>query len=144
MRMKKVYKEAEIALRKSQEDIKKYVDRKRSEIEEYQVGDYMLLSTKYLKYQMQERQLEKLMKRFVEPYKVKKIILTNTIELELPSSIKIHPVVNISRVHRYKDQVKDQKKEQPVLVVIKGEKEYKVEKILNKRKFREKNKYLVW
>ena len=144
MRMKKVYKEAEIALRKSQEDIKKYVDRKRSEIEEYQVGDYMLLSTKYLKYQMQERQLEKLMKRFVEPYKVKKIILTNTIELELPSSIKIHPVVNISRVHRYKDQVKDQKKEQPVLVVIKGEKEYKVKKILNKRKFREKNKYLVW
>jgi len=93
---------------------------------------------------MQERQLEKIMKRFVEPYKVKKIILTNTIELELPSSIKIHPVVNISRVHRYKDQVKDQKKEQPVLVVIKGEKEYKVKKILNKRKFREKNKYLVW
>jgi len=144
MRMKKVYEEAKIALKKSQEDIKKYVNRKRSEVEEYQVGDYMLLSTKYLKYQIQERQLEKLMERFVEPYKVKKIILTNTIELELPSSIKIHPVVNVSRVHKYKDQVENQKKEQLVLVVIKGEKEYKVKKILNKRKFREKNKYLVW
>jgi len=66
MRMKKVHEETEIALRKSQEDIKKYIDRKKSEVEEYQVGDYMLLSTKYLKYQMQERQLEKLMEIFVE------------------------------------------------------------------------------
>jgi len=32
----------------------------------------------------------------VEPYKVKEIVSTNAIELELPSSIKIHPVVNIS------------------------------------------------
>ena len=47
----------------------------------------------------------------MDPYKVKRIILTNTIELELPSTIKIYPVVNISRVHIYKDQIEDQKKE---------------------------------
>ena len=35
---------------------------------------------------------------FVEPYKVKGIVLTNAIELELPSSIKIYPVVNVSQV----------------------------------------------
>ena len=35
----------------------------------------------------------------------KKIILTNAIELNLPSTVKIHPVVNVSRVYRYKDQV---------------------------------------
>jgi len=29
---------------------------------------------------------------------MKRIISTNVIELELPSTIKIHPVVNISRV----------------------------------------------
>ena len=34
--------------------------------------------------------------QFVGPYRVKGIILTNVIELELPSSIKIHPVVNVS------------------------------------------------
>jgi len=39
---------------------------------------------------------EKLTKWFVGPYKVKGIILTNAIELELPSFIKIHPVVNVS------------------------------------------------
>jgi len=74
---------------------------------------------------------------------VKRIILTNAIELELPSTIKIHPVVNISRVYMYKDQVKDQRKGWLFLVVIKGEEKYKVEKILNKRKFRGKDRYLV-
>ena len=103
----------------------------------------MLLSTKYLKYQMQERRLEKLVERFIRPYQVKKIILTNAIELDLLSTVKIYPVVNVSRVHRYKDQVEDQRKEWPSPVIIDGEEEYKVEKILNKRKFREKNRYLV-
>jgi len=39
IRMKEVYKEAKVVLRKNQEDIRKYVDRKRSETKEYQVGD---------------------------------------------------------------------------------------------------------
>jgi len=47
-------------------------------------------------------------------YKVKRIISTNVIELELPSTIKIHPVVSISRVHMYRDQVESQRKEQPL------------------------------
>ena len=77
------------------------------------------------------------------PYKVKRVILTNAIKLELPSSIKIHPVINISRVQKYRDQVEGQKKEQPLPVIIEEEEEYKVEKILNKRKFRERDRYLV-
>ena len=73
------------------------------------------------------------------PYQVKGIILTNAIELDLPSTVKIHPVVNVSRVCRYKDQVEDQKKEQPAPVIIKRKEEYEVEKILNKKRFREKD-----
>ena len=34
-RMKKVHKEAEAVLKKSQEEMKKYTDRRRSEVEEY-------------------------------------------------------------------------------------------------------------
>ena len=45
------------------------------------------------------------MERFVGPYQVKAIVSTNAIELYLPSLIRIHPVVNISRVCRYRDQV---------------------------------------
>jgi len=78
--------------------MQKYIDKKRSKLKEYKVGDWILLSTKDLKYQMQGRQSEKLTEQFVGPYKVKRIISTNAIELELSSSIKIHLVVNVSRV----------------------------------------------
>jgi len=79
----------------------------------------------------------------MKPYKVKRTISTNAIELELSSSIKIYPVINISRVQKYRDQVKGQKKEWPLPVIIEEEEKYEVEKILNKRKFRGKDKYLV-
>jgi len=49
-RMKEVHKEAEVALRKSQKEIRKYANRKRSKVEECKVGDWILLSTKDLKY----------------------------------------------------------------------------------------------
>ena len=93
---------------------------------------------------MKGRQSEKLIEQFVGPYQVKGIISTNAIELDLPTTIKIHPVVNISKVCRYRDQVKDQKKKQPVSVVIEKEEEYEIEKILNKKKFRGKDQYVVW
>ena len=102
-----------------------------------------MLSIKDLKWQMKEKRTEKLMEWFVGPYKVKRMVLTNTIELKLPSTIKIHLVVNISRVQLYKPQVEDQKVVPLQLVVIDGEEEYKVEKILNKRKIRERDKFLV-
>jgi len=91
--------------------MKKYANRKRGEVNEYKVGDLVMLSTKDLKYQMVGRRTEKLMERFVGPYKVKKIISANVVELELPSTIRIYPVVNISRIYRYIEQVKGQRKE---------------------------------
>jgi len=92
---------------------------------------------------MKGRRSEKLTKRFVGPYKVKGIVSSNVIELELPKSIKIHPVVNISRVWLYKPQVEGQKKILPKPVIIEGEEELEVEKILNKRMVRGKEKFLV-
>jgi len=92
---------------------------------------------------MKEKRTEKLMEWFVGPYKVKRMVLTNTIELKLPSTIKIHLVVNISRVQLYKPQVEDQKVVPLQLVVIDGKEEYEVEKILNKRKIQERDKFLV-
>jgi len=78
--------------------MKKYVDRKRGEVDNYKVGDLVILTTKDLKYQMVRRRTEKLMERFVGPYKIKKIVSLNAVELELPSTVNIHPVVNVSRI----------------------------------------------
>jgi len=75
-----------------------YADRNREEVEEYRVGNLVLLSTKDLKYQIIERQTEKLMERFVGPYRMKVIIFSNTVELELPSTVHMHLVANISRI----------------------------------------------
>jgi len=68
-------------LGKAQEEMRKYADRRRGEVDDYKVEDLVMLSTKDLKYQMVRRRTEKLTKRFVGPYKIKKIILSNTIEL---------------------------------------------------------------
>ena len=77
------------------------------------------------------------------PYKVKGVISSNVIELELPKSIKIYPVVNVSRVWLYKLQVEGQKKILPKLLIIKEQEEFEIEKILNKRTVRGKEKFLV-
>jgi len=119
-------------LKKVQEDIRKYADRKRSDVDEYKVEDLVMLSTKNLKYQMVRRRTEKLTERFVGPYKIKEIISLNAVKLELPSTVRIHPVVNVSRIRKYVGQVEGQKKKQPALVIIKGEEEWEVERILNK------------
>ena len=95
-RMKKVQKEAKAALQKAQEDMKRYADRERGEVEEYRVDDLVLLSTKDLKYQMIERCTDKFTECFIGPYKVKAIISSNAIELDLPTTVRIHSVVNVS------------------------------------------------
>jgi len=86
------------ALGKAQEDMRRYADRHRGEAVGYKVGDLVLLSTKNLKWQMVGRRSEKLVEQFVGPYKIKAIISSNIVELELPTTVKIHPVVNASRI----------------------------------------------
>jgi len=78
--------------------------------------------------------MEKLTERFVGPYKVKRVVSTNTVELELPKMVQIHPVVNISRIRRYREQVLGQKRQLALLVIIEGKEEYEVEKVINKRR----------
>ena len=97
-KMKEIQEEVKAALSKAQKEMKKYANRKRAEVNDYKVGDLVMLSTKDLKYQIVGRRTEKLTERFVSSYKIKKIVLSNTVELELPSTVKIHPAVNISRI----------------------------------------------
>ena len=83
------------------------------------------------------------MKRYVGPYEIKEIVSKNAMRLKLLASMRIHPVVNISRVVRYREPVKEQRVEKLKLVEVKGVEEWEVKKILNKRKIQEVEKYLV-
>ena len=140
-RMKKVQEEAEAALRKTQEEMKRYADRGRKETEVWKKRDRVLLSTKDLVFK--ERPSKKLMERYVGPYAVEEVVSSNAVKLWLPSSIRIHLVINVSQIIRYKEQVKGQKKEERKLVEVEGVEEWEVEKILNKKKMREIEKYLI-
>jgi len=95
-KMKEIQEEAKAMLGKAQEEMEKYADRKQAEVNDYKVGNLVMLSTKDLKYQIVGKRTEKLTERFVGPYKIKKIISPNAMELELPSTVKIHLVVNVS------------------------------------------------
>ena len=57
-RMKKVHEKAEAALKKTQEEMKRYANRSRKEMEKWKKGDRVLLSTKDLVFK--ERPVRKL------------------------------------------------------------------------------------
>ena len=140
--MKKVQGKAEAALKKMQEEMKRYMDRGRKETEVWKKGDRVLLSTKDLVFK--ERPTKKLTERYVGPYMIEEVVLSNAVKLRLPSSMRIHLVVNVSQIVKYKEQVKEQKKEEGKPVEIEGVEEWEVEKILNKKKIRGVEKYLIW
>jgi len=58
--------------------------------------------------------------------------------------MRIHPVVNVSQIVWYKEQVRGQKKEEGKPIEVEGAKEWEAERILNKNKIRGVEKYLVW
>ena len=109
-RMKKVYEEAEAALKKAQEDMKRQADKRRKETEDWKKRNRVLLSTKDLVFK--ERPARKLVDQYIGPYTIEKVVSTNTVKLRLPTSMRIHPVVNVSRIVQYKEQVEGQKKEE--------------------------------
>jgi len=140
-RMKKVQEEAEAALKKTQEEMKRYAYRGRKETEVWKKGDRVLLSTKDLVFK--ERLSKKLTERYVGPYAIEEVVSSNAVKLRLPSSMRIHLVVNVSQIVRYKKQIKGQKKEEGKPIEVEGVEEWEVEKILNKKKIRGVEKYLI-
>jgi len=65
-----------------------------------------------------ERPVKKLTEQYMGPYAIEKIVSKNTVKLKLLASIRIHLVVNISRVVRYREPVNGQRVEEPKPVDI--------------------------
>jgi len=124
-----------------QEEMKRYVDQSRKETEEWKKRDRVMLSMKDLVFK--ERPVHKLVEKYVEPYEIEEVVSSNAVKLRLLSSMRIHLVVNVSRVVQYREQIKEQKKEEEKPIKVEGIEEWEVEKVLNKRKIRGVEKYLV-
>ena len=88
-----------------------------------------------------KRLMRKLMEKYIRLYVVKRIISENAVEF--PAEIRVHLVVNVRRIVKYQEQVEEQKKILPPPIEVASEKEYEVEKILDRRRKNGKPKYLV-
>ena len=91
-----------------------------------------MLSTKDLIFK--KWPVRKLVDWYVGPYFINEIVSTNVVKLQLPTLMRIHLVINVSQIVWYREQVRGQKAEKVKPVEVEGVKEWKVEKILNKRK----------
>jgi len=95
-RMKKVQEEVGAVLKKVQEDMKRQADKGRKKSEEWKKGNRVILSTKNLVFK--ERPVKKLVDQYVGPYTIEEVASTNAVKLQLPTSIRIHSVVNVSQI----------------------------------------------
>ena len=77
------------------------------------------------------------------PFKIIKVISPNAVKLKLPTSFKIHDVINISQVQLYKPPVIGQCVILPEAIEVEGTPEYEVEEVLDSQLKRGKLEYLV-
>ena len=117
-------------------------NRSRSDALSYALGDHVWLSTANLRL---PRASWKLSERWLGPYSITKLVRTNAVELHLPCSMHIHPVVNISHVKPYRDHLPGQPVSAPgpSIVTEDCEEEYEVEYVVDSRYKGKHLEYLV-
>jgi hypothetical protein len=139
---------AKSSIREAQQRQSRYVDPHRRDIT-FRVGDRVMLSTSNLRMVGQHR-TPKLASKYIGPFTVKRVVNTNAYELELPSTMHRHPVINVSDLKPYQDGVVSHPhrppphpRPPPELVQEDGEEVYEVERIIGKRKQGRTIQYLI-
>lgn len=139
--MKKIHEEAQAALIKAREEMKRFADHNRGEAPEYKIGQKVWLETENLNIL---RPSKKLSEKRIGPYEIVEIVSPNAVKLKLPKSIRIHPVVNVSQVCPYNPpQIPGQRPLPTPPIEVEGQIEYEVEQILDSCMNRGKLEYLV-
>jgi len=92
------------------------------------------------------RPTKKLTPRFTGPYTIVKVISPVVYKLNLPETMKIHPVFHVSLLKPYQPSPDEFARPIPPPAIVEsdtGQEEYEVEAILDKRIIRKKTQYLV-
>lgn len=138
--------QAQDAILEAQERQRKHADQARRPVE-FIVGDMVMLNTRHISLAAHSnRPSGKLEPLFAGPFKIIERINDNAFKLELPSSMKIHPVFNADLLKPYKESPKefsDRTQERPPPDIVEGEEEYEVERILDMKTFGRTKKWLV-
>jgi len=104
-----------------------YANQNRREVI-YQVGDQLLLSTKNVR--LKSPGAKKLLPKWIGPYKVTHKVGKVAYQLDLPGNLKIHDVFHVSLLHPY---LSDGTVQPPPPILIEGEEEFEVDRILDHR-----------
>jgi hypothetical protein len=139
--------QARSAIEKAQDRQSKYANQHRRDVQ-LKVGDSVLLSTKHLKLVGADKRTPKFACQYIGPFKIKRIVNTNAYELDLPASIRIHPVLNVSRLKVYHEgtstfSTRPTPNPRPPPEIRDGEEQFEVESILAKRGVGARAQYLV-
>ena len=96
------------------------------------------------------RRTPKLAEKFIGPFKVKRVVGPNAYELILPPSLKIHPVLNITKLRPYREGAEvnphrpaPHSRPPPESVEEDGAEVYEVEQILSRRGSGARTQFLV-
>ena len=130
------------ALEKAKLSMKVQADRHRNPAPDYTVGQQVWLSMDNLR--MLNRTSKKLTEKCIGPYEVTRVT-PNAVKLKLPKTLRIHPIVNVSRVKPYLGPLPGQPVSQPSPVQVSEERdeEYEVDYIVASRIYRRQLQYLV-
>lgn len=115
----------------AQQRQKRLADQRRADVH-FAEGEQVLLSTKNLTLKMQGS--NKLLPRFIGPFKIAQQVNAVAYRLELPPVLKIHDVFHVSLLKQYRPSGRVQPPPLPIL--IDGVLEFEVEAILKHRKRR--------
>ena len=127
-------------VKQAQDSQARYYDAKHKRIE-FAVGDKVWLLTPNIRTERPSKKLD--WKRF-GPYTISERIGLQAYRLDLPSSMKIHPVFHISLLEPYKPStIPGRTREPPPPIVIDNEEEWEVEEILDSELRRRKLWYKV-
>ena len=116
-------------------------DRRRSPAPIFRPGDRVWLDARNIKTRCPTKKLDH---RRLRPYKVIESVGPSAVRLLLPDTVRLHPVFHVSLLeHAATDPFPGQVQPPPPAVIVDGEEEYEVERILDSRFHYRRFQYLV-
>ncbi|CAJ0964800.1 unnamed protein product [Ranitomeya imitator] len=138
-RLQQIWTQVVDNLTLSQEKAQLFANRRRRVGPRLRVGDLVWLSSRHIPMKVSS---PKFKPHFIGPYRISEILNPVSFRLTLPDSFSIHNVFHRSLLRRYVAPMVPSV-EPPAPVLVEGELEYIVEKILDSRVSRRKLQYLV-
>lgn len=124
-----VHEELTAVMMLAQEKQKRFYDERHDKAPTFIVGDRVWLEVTNI---MTSRPSPKLAARQLGPYTITEVISESAYQLHLLTTMKVHNVFNISLLMPYRpDKIEGRIHEPPPAVVVDGEEEYEVERVLD-------------